>query len=309
MGKKIGIIDCDACFTRLLAQRIRLRNIDKDVIVCNSVNTESVSDLLAQVDTLIYNPNDIAKEQILSLISDDHFVHLIPLQNEESANAPRSACSLLQIAERREKPYAAHSSGTVVELLCSFTTQKDRELYYQKLLLQAKQEAMQVIRIDFMPGINMSFNPGQNMNALAFSISGVHRLLADLDLKTFSYEKIGEYMTTNAEGTLLFGRPLRSDEIINAPIEKLISWLLATIEYANAMHTPTRIIVVTEALPFSKLNEIARYANNIHAVTAISPANDRLFSYEMDSFLKDKSNVRVISPDREGHMPRKKVIV
>ena len=176
----VCIIDSDAAFSALLISRMH-RHIPQVVAFQISRHTlDRNRDLLLQNDFVLYNQNEISKEEVLRHCLVDRLPTLIPLLSEREPYPPKDVLMLVHEVETRagigRVPFPVESTGQTC-LTLSFVPPKEREKHVTRLIENSRKDFSHIVRLDIMPGILMPEDPPIFENKNGSRTCGITELL------------------------------------------------------------------------------------------------------------------------------------
>lgn len=227
MQSTVHIIDSDPAYSRLLIGRLHahlpgfsIQSIDKNDISCKT---------FGENDVILYDSKTCKSESISREIPAQH----VPTISLRDQNSFRKSARLLSKTVRNE----LHISEAKVDFSCNadfthrgrlvfFISLSDfskRETYISANTTMIRNNMNFVYRLNLMPGIRMPHSKFERSTSRGIerSASGISELLLKLSGKANSNILLSSYVNLDDMGFHNFGRPVRSDDIIDSDVSVL----------------------------------------------------------------------------------------
>lgn len=302
MNKLVTIIDPDYRFARMMAGRLRIHLPDLTIDTCSNPFLKSAKSeqnkAKPQADIIMYDNENITREQLVALheyLPEEHFIPIREFDTKTRISASKASHHIQALLHDNAKPTIPSElnctqNGKLIYVV-SFCDIKKREQYIQKITQKLPHNAHPVYRIDLMPGIKSPTSTLKHTHKYSqLNSSAINKFLCSPEILENDQLDIMSYCYPDANGHYCLGRPLRSDDIIQSPIndlEKLLTHLRKRVERTESN---TCAMAVIDELPFNKLEKICPIAHEIHILLSDEQQyNDPLFHFELNQLLSSLS--------------------
>jgi len=289
ISKTICILDSDPCFSSLLITRLQKQLPDVLAFHLNMETLLSRRDLLLDNNYVLYNQQEISKEELLRHCSKERMPRLITLLSEEKPYPPKD---VLMLVHEIEDCIGLGTIPLPVQgkiqtcLVLSFVSPAEREVHIRKLLTSARLDFPHIIRLDIMPGILMESDPEIAGMREASHVDGISVLLDKIRMGGLSYKEIPSYLEPDPYGDLRFGKPIHSDDIISAHTRTILSVINRSVRYLRTLETKGLLLLVADGLSFKRMQTLSQNASHLEILTPLNLEKDYLLCREIDTLVK-----------------------
>jgi len=303
MSKSIAIIDPDIHFSRLLSQRLKHHLPDANISTFTpddlNIAGRTWSEDAILFDNLHTNPDDLRQCMTASFLP-----MLIPLRTESSEGGCRipgnTITHKLLYSSGLRPENEIDSSSTLTQrdsgrlrMFFSLGDRIQRETYIRSNTAGLISSGHRLIRLDLMPGVSITrphFNVRGRVAASPATSSGISDLLLLLENSKVDPEVLLEYLHPDGNGWLHFGRPIRSDDIIQTDTSVLVSLVRMLRDLIDSSGEKTSVSVVLEGIPFSKARHLCPLAHELHVILPEEDSSeDQLIGFELQELFASSS--------------------
>lgn len=303
MSKSIAIIDPDVHFSRLLSQRLKHHLPDAN-ITAFSPDDPNLKDRSWDEDAILFDNLRTSPDELRKCSTASFIPMLIPLRTESGDGGFRIPGNTItrkllysvgvspESASDTSPALTLHDSGRL-RIFFSLGDRNQREKYIRSNTTGLISSGHRLIRLDLMPGVSISrphFN-GRCRPAHSTSVSsGISDLLLLLESGQVDSELITEYLHPDGNGWLHFGRPIRSDDIIQTETAVLASLVRKLRDLVDTSVEKTSVCVVLEGIPFSKARQLCPLAHELHVILPEEDSSeDQLIGFELQELFSSLS--------------------
>jgi hypothetical protein len=303
MSKSIAIIDPDIHFSRLLSQRLKHHLPDANITTF-SPDDLNLAGRTWDEDAILFDNLRTDPDKLRQCSSASFLPMLIPLRTESSDGGCRIPGNTLthkllystglstENAIDSSSVLAQRDSGRL-RIFFSLGDRTKRENYIRSNTAGLISAGHRLIRLDLMPGVSISrprFNVrGRNLSSPEVS-SGISDLLLLLESGKVDPDVLLEYLHPDSNGWLHFGRPIRSDDIIQTDSSVLVSLVRMLRDLVDTSSEKTSAAVVLEGIPFSKARHLCPLAHELHVILPEDDSSeDHLIGYELQELFASLS--------------------
>lgn len=294
MQSTVHVIDSDPAFSRLLMGRlyahlpsVLFHPVGKDDLHCST---------FGENDVILYDSTICKLESIPGDIRSNHSPKSICLRDHNRFR--RSARELseairneLHISEPKGD-FSCNSELVHRGRLVFFISLSDfskRETYISANTTMLRNNMNFVYRLNLMPGIRMPHSKFEQCTSRGIerSASGISELLLRLSGSPHNDIILSSYVNLDEMGFHNFGRPVRSDDIMDSDVSVLSSLIQLIRKEVDNPANKLSAVVVLEGLSFSKLESLCPMAHEIHMILpSESESEDSLFKNEIESLFQ-----------------------
>lgn len=303
MSKSIAIIDPDIHFSRLLSQRLKHHLPDANITTF-SPDDLNLKDREWDEDAILFDNLRTNPDELRQCSSASFIPMLIPLRTESSDGGCRipgntitrkllyTAGLSTENATDTDTSSTLHDSGRL-RMFFSLGDRIKRENYIRSNTAGLISSGHRLIRLDLMPGVSISrphFNVRCRPAPSTSTSSGISDLLLLLENGKIDPELIPEYLHPDGNGWLHFGRPIRSDDIIQTEAHVLASLVRMLRDLVDSAGEKTSACVVLEGIPFSKAKHLCPLAHELHVILPDDDSSeDQLIGFELQELFASLS--------------------
>lgn len=291
MQSTVHVIDSDPAFTRLLMGRL---NIHLPSIPIQAVRIDELPNrTFCENDVILYDSKDCKEKSIVTGTASIGHPTSICLRDQNSfrrsartlSEAIRNELHLSEPMDESTFPSQSNHRGRLI-LFISLADFSKRETYISANTTMLRNTMNTVYRLNLMPGIRMPRSQFENSTTRGIerAASGISELLLRLSGNTNTEFQLSSYVCVDEMGFHNFGRPVRSDDIMESDISVLSSLLMLLRKEVDEPTNKASAVVVVEGLPFCKIESICPMAHEIHMVLPDeSSSQDPFFKNEIES--------------------------
>lgn len=303
MNKSIAIIDPDIHFSRLLSQRLKHHLPDANITVFTP-DDPGITERSWSEDAILFDNLRTSPDELRKCGSATFLPMLIPLRTELSDGGSRIpgntithkllySSGLSPECHTDDIPAMIQHDTGRLRMFFSLSDRAKRENYIRSNTAGLLSSGHRLIRLDIMPGISISrphFNSRGRVSGAPSTSSGISDLLLMLDGSKVEPDVLLEYLQPDGNGWLHFGRPIRSDDIIQSGASVLVTLVRMLRDLVDTSGEKTSVSVVLEGIPFSKAKHLCPLAHELHVILPEDDSSeDQLIGFELQELFASSS--------------------
>lgn len=302
MSRNIAIIDPDPHFSRSLSQRLYHYLPDAKIVSYTPDSLRSDPRNFNE-DVILFDNHQTDESYLRQHCAATILPLLIPLRccrddggrripgKEITTKIIDAQAPLSSFAPDFDSTPGTREGGRLC-LFLSLGDRNEREQYIRSNTSSMRSSGCRLIRLDLMPGISMpppqESAPGQR-NGSSIS-SGVSDLLLLLESASVSPSELLEYLCPDGSGWLHFGRPVRSDDIIESDPVILVRLTRLLRDLVDSASEKTSVVIAVEGLSLSRAARLCPLAHELHVILPHNiSSSDTLINYELEQLFSSLS--------------------